>query len=95
MTDRSLEEFVCFRFSQYLDLPLADMFEDDLTLAAIMARSPLIRNSLDLMEVFARVANALRREHGCTVRLPAFSLDTPISAVLRALVDQLQKGAVV
>jgi hypothetical protein len=70
-------------------LPEAAIFGPDLTLAALLAASPQLANSVDLMEAFAKAANALRKRYGVPVRLSAFSLDTPISVVTRSMVTQV------
>lgn len=69
-------------------LPETAVFLPDLTLAAILAASPRLTNSVDLMEAFAKAANALRKRYGTTVRLRAFSLDTPISVVMQSMMAQ-------
>ena len=43
------------------------------------------------MEVFAKTANLLKKQYGVQVRLPAFSLDTPISNVLEVFLAEAQK----
>jgi len=73
-------------------LPETAVFAPDLTLAAILAASPRLTNSVDLMEAFAKAANALRKRYGTAVRLRAFSLDTPISVVTQSMTAQA-KGA--
>jgi hypothetical protein len=73
-------------------LPEAAVFGPDLTLAAILTASPRLANSVDLMEAFAKAANALRKQHGTVIRLRAFGLDTPISVVTESMVSQA-KGA--
>lgn len=73
-------------------LPEATIFGPDLTLAAILAASPRLTNSVDLMEAFAKAVNALRKRHGTTIRLRAFSLDTPISVVTESIVSQAQSA---
>jgi hypothetical protein len=43
------------------------------------------------MEVFAKTANTLKKQYGVQVRLPAFSLDTPISTVLEVFLTEVEK----
>ena len=45
-------------------------------------------NSVDLREAFARTSNALRKEHGVRIRLPALSLETPISQVVGVFLQE-------
>jgi hypothetical protein len=71
-------------------MPEAAVFGPDLTLAAVLAASPRLSNSVDLMEAFAKAANALRKRSGAVIRLPAFSLDTPVSAVIDSILAQAQ-----
>lgn len=48
-------------------------------------------NSIDLMEAFARTANALRKDYGVRVRLSALPLDTPTSTVLKVFLDEFER----
>lgn len=93
MSPIHLKDFVCARFAREAGIPWADIVATDLTLAQIITRSEKMNNSLDLMEAFARIANALKKEHGVRVRLPTFPLDTPASEVIDALVEQLPASA--
>lgn len=93
MSQSTLQTYVCETFSSYAGLPADQILGEDLTLAQIVARSEKMNNSLDLMEAFARTANALKKSHGVRVRLPTFPLDTPISTVLQALAEQLPQKA--
>jgi hypothetical protein len=93
MTSAELHAYVRETFASYAGLPQSEMIAHDLTLAQIVARSEKMNNSLDLMEAFARTANALKKTHGVRVRLPTFPLDTPISTVLQALAEQLPQEA--
>lgn len=93
MTSAELHVYVRETFASYAGLPQSEMIAQDLTLAQIVARSEKMNNSLDLMEAFARTANALKKTHGVRVRLPTFPLDTPISTVLQALAEQLPQEA--
>jgi hypothetical protein len=93
MTSAELHAYVRETFTSYAGLSQGEIIEQDLTLAQIVARSEKMNNSLDLMEAFARTANALKKTHGVRVRLPTFPLDTPISTVLQALTEQLTQEA--
>ena len=44
------------------------------------------------MEAFAKTANAVRREHGIRLRLPAFPLETPITDVLACFAAEIEKA---
>lgn len=76
------------KFSEHVGLTEAALFGENLTLSAIIHRSERLTNSVDLMEAFARTANALRKAHGVRVRLPTLSLDTPISTVLEVFMAE-------
>jgi hypothetical protein len=85
-----LRAYISQKFSEHVDVPADELFGQDLTLSAIIARSPKMTNSVDLMEAFARTANGLRKEHGIRVRLPTLPLDTPVSEVLRVFIAEAQ-----
>jgi hypothetical protein len=87
-----LKDYISKNFCENVGLTVDEVFGLDLPLAALIARSERLNNSVDLMEAFARTANALRREHGLRVRLPALALDTPISRVVELLVQDCQQG---
>lgn len=87
-----LKSYIRGRFSENVGLAPDELFGPDLTLAAIITRSEKLTNSVDLMEAFARTSNALRKEHGVRVRLPALSLETPISRVLEVFIQEIQSG---
>ncbi|MGO4753570.1 hypothetical protein AB4212_34075, partial [Streptomyces sp. 2MCAF27] len=57
----------------------------------VIASSPRMTNSIDLMEAFARTANGLRKDYGVRVRLPALPLDTPITTVLKTFLDEFER----
>ncbi len=82
---------ICEIFAQNVGLSTSEIFDNDLTLSEIIARSDELHNSIDLMEVFAKTANLLKKQYGVQVRLPAFSLDTPISNVLEVFLAEAQK----
>jgi hypothetical protein len=87
-----LKDFICRKFSENVGLAPEELFGKDLSLAEIIARSERMNNSVDLMEAFAKSANALRKQYGVRVRLPALSLETPISQVLELFVQECQQG---
>jgi hypothetical protein len=71
------------------------VFAPDLTVAEIVAASPGLVNSVDFMECCAKVANGFRQSHGVQVRLPATSLDTPISVIVESFVQQASSAVAV
>lgn len=81
--------FVYERFSAEVGLARADL-EGQVTLADVVHRSPRITNSVDLMECFAKTSNAVRREFGVRVRLPAYPVNTTIETLVHAFIDQVQ-----
>lgn len=87
-----LRDFICQKFSEHLGLTPDEMFGQDLSLAQVIARSQRMQNSVDLMEAFAKASNALRKQYGVRVRLPALSLETPISQVVELFVQECQQG---
>lgn len=82
---------ICDIFAQIVGLSTSEIFDNDLTLSEIVSRSDELHNSIDLMEMFAKTANVLKKQYGVEVRLPAFSLDTPISKVLEVFLAEAQK----
>ena len=77
-----LSAFICDTFSRHVEIEPEVLYGEDLSLAAIIKTSPKMTNSVDLMEAFARTANALRKTWGIRVRLPTLPPDTPASRVL-------------
>ena len=86
-----LRAYIQKKFCENVVLSVEEVFGPDLTLAAIITRSEKMTNSVDLMEAFARTANALRRDHGIRIRLPALALDTPISRVLDVFLHEVER----
>ncbi len=87
-----LKDFICRKFCENVGLAPDEMFGQDLSLAQIITRSERMQNSVDLMEAFAKSSNALRRQYGVRVRLPALSLETPISQVVELFVQECLQG---
>jgi hypothetical protein len=85
--------FVVDRFSAHSGLSRAELLDPATTLGDVIERSPTMHNSIDLMEAFARSANALKKEHGLRIRLPSFPLDTPMLTVLAAFESQIAGGS--
>jgi hypothetical protein len=73
----------------------ASLLSRDPTLAEVITESDKMHNSVDLIETLARTANTMERDRGIKVRLPAFSLDTRVSAVLDAILDEIKDQNVV
>ena len=88
----ALKSFISNKFCENVGLSPEEVFGSDLTLATLITRSERLNNSVDLMEAFAKTSNALRKEHGLRVRLPALSLDTRISEVVELFVKECQQG---
>ncbi|XXF75589.1 hypothetical protein P2318_21310 [Myxococcaceae bacterium GXIMD 01537] len=86
-----LKAYITRKFCDNVGLTQEEVFGPDLTLAALISRSEKLNNSVDLMEAFARTSNALRKEYGLRVRLPALSLDTPISQVMELFLRECQQ----
>lgn len=87
-----VKDFICRKFCENVGLAPDEMFGQDLSLAQVIARSERMQNSVDLMEAFARSSNALRKQYGIRVRLPALSLETRISQVVELFVQECQQG---
>jgi hypothetical protein len=88
-----IKSYVCAKFAEIIGLPASEFIDANLSLAAIVTRSDKLTNSVDLMEAFAKTANAVKKQFGFRVRLSAFPLDTPISTVIEAFVAEVQKAA--
>lgn len=88
-----IRSYVCARFADNIGLSAAEFIDPDLSLALIISRSEKLTNSVDLMEAFARTANAVKKQYGLRIRLSAFALDTPISTVIDAFITETQKVA--
>jgi hypothetical protein len=87
---QELESYIRGKFAENVGLSESVLFQEDLTLAVVITRSERMTNSVDLMEAFARTANGLRKDFGVRVRLPALSLDTPVSRVLEVFLQELR-----
>ncbi|MEE1930312.1 hypothetical protein V1J52_19355 [Streptomyces sp. TRM 70351] len=91
MTTPGVDSYIRQKFAEHAGLTDEELFSDDVTLAAVISRSPKMTNSIDLMEAFARTANALRKDYGVRVRLPALPLDTPTSTVLKTFLEEFER----
>jgi hypothetical protein len=90
-----VEGYIRQRFAEYTGLSTEEVFEEGTTLATVLARSPQMTNSIDLMEAFARTANALNKDYGVRVRLPALPLDTSTTVLMELFLaefDRQRKG---
>lgn len=93
---RGVESYIQKKFAENAGLTDEQLFADGVTLYAVISRSPRMTNSIDLMEAFARTSNALRKDYGVRVRLPALPLDTPMLTVLKVFLEEFgrqEKGA--
>ena len=88
---QALQTYIESKLCDSVRLSHDELFKVDVTLAEVVTRSGWMTNSVDLMEAFARAANALRKDHGIRVRLPALTLDTPMSKVVLLLVEQIER----
>ena len=91
MESSEVEGYIRRKFAEHAALEDEQLFADDVTLAAVISRSPRMTNSIDLMEAFARTSNALRKDYGVRVRLPALPLDTPTSTVLKVFLEEFER----
>jgi len=93
---RGVESYIRKAFAENAGLADEQLFTGGVTLASVISRSPRMTNSIDLMEAFARTSNALRKDYGVRVRLPALPLDTPMVTVLEVFLEEFgrpEKGA--
>ncbi|GAB2596824.1 hypothetical protein GCM10027168_32030 [Streptomyces capparidis] len=91
METPGVEAYIRQKFAEHAGLADEELFADDVTLAAVISRSPRMTNSIDLMEAFARTSNSLRKDHGVRVRLPALPLDTPTTTVLKVFLEEFER----
>ena len=82
-----IEIYIRQKFAENAGLSAQQLEAADMTLADVMALSPKMTNSIDLMEAFARTANGLRKDYGVRVRLPALPLDTTIPDVMKTFLQ--------
>jgi hypothetical protein len=91
MEKDGVESYIRQKFAEYAGVSDEQLFGDDTTLATVIGRSPKMTNSIDLMETFAKTSNALRKEYGVRVRLPALPLDTPTNTVLKVFLEEFEQ----
>jgi hypothetical protein len=88
---RGVESYIRQVFAENAAIEGDELFADGMTLAMVIGRSPRMTNSIDLMEAFARTANALRKDYGVRVRLPALPLDTSTTTVLAVFLEEFDR----
>jgi hypothetical protein len=86
-----VELYIRQKFAEHSGLTDEEMFAEGSTLATVMARSTRMTNSIDLMEALARTSNALRKDYGVRVRLPALPLDTPTTTLLKLFLEEFER----
>lgn len=91
METGGVQSYIRQKFAENAGLTDEQLFADDVTLGVLISRSPRMTNSIDLMEAFARTSNALRKDYGVRVRLPALPLDTPMSTVLKVFLEEFEQ----
>jgi hypothetical protein len=91
MVNDSVEAYVRKKFAESAGLPEGRTFSTGMTLATLISESPSMTNSIDLMESFAKTSNALRKDYGVRVRLPALPLDTPVSSVMQVFLAEFER----
>ncbi|MFY1636759.1 hypothetical protein ACN27F_26360 [Solwaraspora sp. WMMB335] len=93
MENDRVEVYLRQKFAEYSGLPDEQLFAVDATLATVLASSPKMTNSIDLMEALARTSNAIRQEFGVRVRLPALPLETSSQTMLKLFLEEYHKQA--
>jgi hypothetical protein len=91
MENRGVEAYVQEKFAENAGLSEEEIFSAGMTMAALISSSPRMTNSIDLMEAFAKTSNALRKDYGVRVRLPAMPLDTPVSSVMKVFLEEFER----
>lgn len=73
-----------------LDIPYADLYENGVSFATILAKSSKVNNSLDILEV---VAGTIAENHlDEMLDLPVFTLESEIDSVIDAIHEQLSNS---
>jgi hypothetical protein len=91
MENHAVELYIRQRFAAYSGLTDEQLFAPDATLATVLASSTKMTNSIDLMEALARTSNAIRKDYGVRVRLPALPLETPTATMLKVFLEEFDK----
>jgi hypothetical protein len=87
----ALRRYISAKFCELVQLPEEQVLGANLTLREIIGVAPGMTNSVDLMEAFARTANALRKDHGLKVRLPTVPLDRRVAEVLDIFLAEAER----
>jgi hypothetical protein len=88
ITVEAIRGFISESFASEVGLSVAEVVAGDLTLSEVLRRSPKLVNSVDLMECFARTSNAVRKDFGLRVRLPAYPVNTTLGTIMEEFVKQ-------
>src|SRR4051794_17961359 len=86
-----LRRYIAAKFCEVVKLSEEQVLGANLTLRDIIGVAPGMTNSVDLMEAFARTANALRKDHGLKVRLPTVPLDSHVVEVLEIFLAEAER----
>jgi hypothetical protein len=88
-----LRRYISAKFCEVVKLAEEQVIGANLTLREIIGVAPGMTNSVDLMEAFAKTANALRKDHGLKVRLPTVPLDSRVAEVLDLFLEEAERRA--
>ena len=86
-----LRRYISAKFCEVVKLPEEQVLGADVTLREIIGVAPGMTNSVDLMEAFAKTANALRKDRGLKVRLPTVPLDSRVAEVLEIFLAEAER----
>jgi hypothetical protein len=87
----NLRRYISAKFCDVVKLPEEQVLGANLTLREIVGVAPGMTNSVDLMEAFAKTANALRKDRGLKVRLPTVPLDSQVAEVLEIFLAEAER----
>jgi hypothetical protein len=88
-----LRRYISAKFCEVVKLSEEQVLGANLTLRELIGVAPGMSNSVDLMEAFARTANALRKDHGLKVRLPTVPLESRVAEVLDIFLGEAERQA--
>ena len=91
MKHDELRRYISAKFCEVVKLPEEQVLGANLTLREIVGVAPGMTNSVDLMEAFAKTANALRKDRGLKVRLPTVPLDSHVAEVLEIFLAEAER----
>jgi hypothetical protein len=86
-----LRRYISAKFCEVVKLPEERVLGAGVTLREIIGVAPGMTNSVDLMEAFAKTANALRKDRGLKVRLPTVPLDSQVAEVLEIFLAEAER----